>query len=259
VQALEVRNLVKSFGDVRAVDGISFTVPAGGVIYGLIGRNGAGKTTTIRTIMDIYLPDAGEVLFYGKPRGSDFHRRVSYLPEERGLYKGMTVLDNLLFLAEIKGVQPAVARPKALAYLERFELGSQTGAKIEKLSKGNQQKVQFIGAVLHEPELLVLDEPFSGLDPVNSELLKEMILELRQQGRAVVLSTHVMEMAERICDHVTMIDQGKLLLNASPATIKAQYSQCRVSLQASGDTDFLRSLPYVVSSVNSGDSMVVQV
>ncbi len=258
MKKLEVRNLVKGFGQTRAVDGINFTANAG-QIFGLVGRNGAGKTTTMRMISDIYLPDSGEILFDDAKRSENFHRQVGYLPEERGLYRFMSVMANLLFLAEIKGVPPEVAEPKALKYLQRFDLAKNAGSPLDRLSKGNQQKVQFIGTILHEPELVILDEPFSGLDPVNLNMFKDVIAELKQSGKIVILSAHQMDVAEKLCDHVALINQGKLLLNAPMAEIKRQYSQSVVSLSAEGDLSFIGTLPYVTSVHNFGQQITVQV
>lgn len=258
MKQLEVKGLVKTYGGTRAVDGISFVARAGQV-FGLVGRNGAGKTSTIRTIMDIYLPDAGEILFDGAPRTRDFRRSVGYLPEERGLYKSMSVIDNLLFLAEIKGVAADVARPRALGYLKRFDLEKQGTARVDSLSKGNQQKVQFIGTILHDPQLVILDEPFSGLDPVNTNLFRDVILELRGAGKVLMLSTHVMDVAERLCDHIALINRGTLLLNDTVSEIKQRHSRSAVTLQAEGDLAFLQALPYVIAVKPDGNTVTVHV
>jgi ABC-2 type transport system ATP-binding protein len=258
MKKLEVKNLVKSYGETKAVDDISFRAEAGQV-FGLVGRNGAGKTTTIRTIMDIYVPDSGEILFNGAKRMPDFHQRVGYLPEERGLYKFMSVIDNLLFLAEIKGVSVSVARPRAMEYLKRFDLAKQSRAALDSLSKGNQQKVQFIGTILHSPDLVILDEPFSGLDPVNTNLFKDVILDLKRAGKIVILSTHAMDIAERLCDSIALISKGSLVLNAPVSDIKQRYSQSMVSLHADGDLSFLAALPYVLSVEIFGNTTSVQV
>jgi len=194
MNALEVKNLCKSFGIVKAVDDVSFGVPEGS-IFGLIGRNGAGKTTTIRMMMNIYLPDAGEVFLRGEKVTAAFKDKVGYLPEERGLYKKMKVLDTLLYFAELKGKSGKEVERKAVEYLEKFELADRKLSKIEDLSKGNQQKVQFIATILHDPEFIILDEPFSGLDPINTNLLKEIILDLKRQGRVIIFSTHLMDFA----------------------------------------------------------------
>ena len=229
MNALEVKNLCKSFGIVKAVDDVSFGVPEGS-IFGLIGRNGAGKTTTIRMMMNIYLPDAGEVFLRGEKVTAAFKDKVGYLPEERGLYKKMKVLDTLLYFAELKGKSGKSVERKAVEYLEKFELADRKLSKIEDLSKGNQQKVQFIATILHDPEFIILDEPFSGLDPINTNLLKEIILDLKRQGRVIIFSTHLMDFAERLCDHITMIDQGKVLLSGSLKELKSKYGQKHVSL-----------------------------
>lgn len=258
MKKVELRNLVKFFGETKAVDNVSLSVNAG-EIFGLVGRNGAGKTTTIRMLMDIYVPDSGDVLYNGAKRPADFHTRAGYLPEERGLYPFMTVIDNLLFLAEIKGVSPAVARPKAMEYLRRFDLEGRSRSRINSLSKGNQQKVQFVGTILHDPDLVVLDEPFSGLDPVNSNLFKELILELKRAGKMVILSTHQMDIAERMCDHIALINKGQLVLNERMTDVKRRYSQSVVSLEAEGNLTFIESLPYVVSAQRVAELWSIQV
>lgn len=255
---LEVKGLKKAFGDKQAVDDVSFSADKG-TVFGLVGRNGAGKTTTIRMLMNIYWPDSGEILFNGAPRAEDFAGKVSYLPEERGLYKNMSVIDNLMFLAEIRDVEKPVAMERAKRYLERFELLAGVDMPVEKLSKGNQQKVQIIGSLLHDPQLIVLDEPFSGLDPVNTELLKDLIIELKAAGKLVIMSTHLMDIAEKLCDHIALINGGKLVLNASMTEIKRQYSKSKVTFDASGDLSFLNQLPYVESITQFGERTTVQV
>jgi len=189
--ALEVKDLTKSFDGIKAVDSVSFVIPEG-CVFGLIGRNGAGKTTTIRMMMNIYLPDSGEVLLRGVKVGQEFRDKVGYLPEERGLYKKMKVLETLLFFAELKGKKGKTIEKSAMEYLERFELTDRKNSKIEDLSKGNQQKVQFIATILHDPEFIILDEPFSGLDPINTNMLKEIILELKRRNKVIIFSTHLM-------------------------------------------------------------------
>src|SRR5690606_6264424 len=208
MHTLEVRNLCKSFGKLKAVDDVSFSVRPGEV-FGLIGRNGAGKTTTIRMMMNVFGPDSGEIRYAGKRVGEDFRRIVSYLPEERGLYKKMKVIDLLHFFLEIRGLTPQSVQGRMDDYLGRFSLDDRRQARIEDLSKGNQQKVQFIAAVLSDPEVLVLDEPFSGLDPVNTALLKDMVLELKQAGKVIIFSTHLMDVAERMCDSIALIHKGQ--------------------------------------------------
>ncbi len=216
---LELFDVRKTYGDFVAVSGVSMTVPAGS-IFGLLGPNGAGKTTTIRMMLDILAPDAGEVHFFGHPRCDEDLRRVGYLPEERGLYRKMTVVEQLLFLAEIRGLSRRTALPKVLDWLERVELGAWGKKKVEELSKGMQQKVQLIGTVLHEPELLILDEPFSGLDPLNQELFRQLLFDYRKMGRSILLSTHGMEFAERLCDQICLISRGRVVLSGDLREIK---------------------------------------
>lgn len=238
MNALEVKNLSKSFGSVHAVRDVSFSVPEGS-IFGLIGRNGAGKTTTIRLMMNIYMPDEGDVLLKGVKVGQEFKNKVGYLPEDRGLYKKMKVLDTLIYFASLKGKSGKDVQKKAMDYLKRFDLADRKLSKIEDLSKGNQQKIQFIITVLHDPDFIILDEPFSGLDPVNTNLLKDIILEMKQRGKVIILSTHLMDFAEKMCDHIAMIDHGKVILQGSLNEIKAKHALRNVSLSYDGDISFL--------------------
>jgi len=256
--ALEVRNLCKSFGKLKAVDNASFSVPEGAV-FGLIGRNGAGKTTTIRMMMNIYLPDSGEVLLRGSSIGKDFKDKVGYLAEERGLYKKMTVLDTLLYFAELKGKTGREINNKALYYLERFQLAERKLSKIEELSKGNQQKIQFISTILHDPEFIILDEPFSGLDPVNTNLLKEIILELKKQGKVIIFSTHLMDFAEKMCDNIAMIDSGKIILNSSLSKLKKDYGQKNISIVHEGDISFIKNLSFLEKLEDFGNYSGIRV
>ncbi|MEP6571717.1 MAG: ATP-binding cassette domain-containing protein [Gemmatimonadota bacterium] len=196
------------------------TVPRGG-IFGLLGPNGAGKSTTIRMLMDIIVPDAGKISLFGAERtGRDLSARIGYLPEERGLYKKMRVLDHLIFLGETKGLRRSVASAKASVWLERLGLSAWSGKKVEDLSKGMQQKVQFIGCLLHDPDLVILDEPFSGLDPVNSQVMKDVVVEIAREGRTVLFSTHIMEQAEKMCDRVVIIARGEKVIDGTLAEIK---------------------------------------
>jgi ABC-2 type transport system ATP-binding protein len=258
MNALEIRNLSKSFGSVKAVDNASFEVPEG-TIFGLIGRNGAGKTTTIRMMMNIYMPDAGEVILRGAKIGQDFKSKVGYLPEERGLYKKMKVLETLLFFAEVKGKTGKDVENRALNYLERFSLIDRKLSKIEDLSKGNQQKIQFITTILHDPEFIILDEPFAGLDPINVDLLIEIILEMKKKGKIVIFSTHLMDYAEKMCDYIAMIDYGKIILKGSLAKIKEKYAQQNISLTHEGDISFLENSPIVEKISDFGNSTGIRV
>jgi ABC-2 type transport system ATP-binding protein len=239
---LSVSDVVKTFGAVRAVDGISFTVQRG-TITGLLGRNGAGKTTTIRMITGIFLPDAGHIEWLGGAR--DARDRIGYLPEERGLYRQMKVTEHLLFLAEIRGKRgPDVVR-SAQRWLERFELWDKRDAKVEELSKGNQQKVQLIGTLLHEPELIILDEPQSGLDPVNMVLVRNLLRELKDEGRTILLSTHMMAEAEKMADEIILVHKGKVVLSGELDQVRGSFGKNTLHIDFDGDGKFLAGLPDV--------------
>ena len=245
-RVLSLLDVVKHYGKVKAVDGVSFEVAAGR-ITGLLGRNGAGKTTTLRMITGVLHPDRGAVELFGS--GVEAARdRLGYLPEERGLYRKMRVLDHLLFLAEIKGRPPASTRKAAERWLERFELGDKRDAKVEELSKGNQQKVQLAGALLFDPDLVVLDEPGSGLDPVNVVLVRRLLRELAAEGKAILLSTHQMGEAEKLCDEIVLIHAGKVVRAGPLADVKASGGRDAVHLEFEGDAAFLASLPGVASA-----------
>jgi ABC-2 type transport system ATP-binding protein len=236
--AIDIRNVVKRYEQHVAVRDLSLSVPRG-TVYGLLGPNGAGKTTTIRMILDIILPDSGSITVLGAPNTDRATLdRVGYLPEERGLYKKMQVRRVLLFLAELKGVKTAVANKRIDEWLERFSLvvGDRNwgDAKVDELSRGMQQKVQFIAALLHEPDLVILDEPFSGLDPINAQALKDAVLELRQRGKTVVFSTHVMDNAEKMCDSVAIIARGEKVLDGSVAGVKSAAGRRNIALSLAG-------------------------
>jgi len=243
-EVLAVRDVVKTFGAVRAVDGVSFSVRRG-TITGLLGRNGAGKTTTIRMITGIFLPDSGSIEWAGGVGGGDARDRIGYLPEERGLYKQMKVFELLLFLAEIKGRRGGDVAKSVDRWLDRFELRDKRDAKVEELSKGNQQKVQLIGTLLHDPELIILDEPQSGLDPVNMVLVRDLLRELKEEGRTILLSTHMMGEAERMADDIVLIHQGKVVLDGSLEQVKASFGKNTLHIDYEGDGDFLGALPDV--------------
>ncbi len=244
---LEVRGVSKTFGRVRAVDALSFTV-ARGTITGLLGRNGAGKTTTLRMINGIFLPDAGTIEVFGAGDAAVVRDRIGYLPEERGLYRKMKVIEQLLFLAEIKGHRPAAVKPRAEAWLKRFELWDKRLGKLEELSKGNQQKVQLIGALLHEPELVILDEPMSGLDPVNVVLVRSILKELKAEGRTILLSTHMMGEAEKMVDEIVLIHEGRAVLAGELEQVKGSFGSNTVHLAFEGDGAFLAAVPGVASA-----------
>ncbi|HEX5437003.1 MAG TPA: ATP-binding cassette domain-containing protein [Gemmatimonadaceae bacterium] len=236
--AVQIRNIAKQFATHQAVRDLSLTVPRG-TVYGLLGPNGAGKTTTIRMLLNIIAPDSGSITVLGQPHTSEgVLDRVGYLPEERGLYKKMEVRRVLRFLAELKGVRRKVADPRITDWLERLGLTTPEKdwgeAKVDELSRGMQQKVQFIGTLLHDPELVILDEPFSGLDPINAQALKDAVVDLKREGRTVIFSTHLMENAERMCDAVCIIAHGEKVLDGPVSAVKAEAGDRRVALDLGG-------------------------
>ncbi len=232
---LSVENISKTFGDTKAVEEVAFEVERGD-IFGLLGANGAGKTTTVRMILDIIAPDTGTISWSGTPVATLPRRVFGYLPEERGLYPDMKVGEQLRFFAEIRGLSKNEAKKNADSWLERLEITHYFDKEVRELSKGNQQKVQFIASVLHEPELMVLDEPFSGLDPVNNELLKETISELGDRGTTILLSTHDMERAEELCESVALIHDAKLAFAGSVADLRRRHKEsATLRLDFSGD------------------------
>ena len=232
--AVEVSHIVKSFADKVAVDDLSFSV-ASGEMFGLIGPNGAGKTTTIRMMMDIIKPDSGEVTILGEKLSEAAKNRLGYLPEERGLYRKLSVLESIVYLASLKGVDKHSAAEKADELLNQTGMLASKNKKIEELSKGMSQIIQFIVTIIHDPQLVILDEPFAGLDPVNTELLKEMLADLRNQGKAVILSTHQMNQVEELCDRILMINNGKDVLYGDLSEIKSRYRGNSVLLGFKGE------------------------
>ncbi|MFN2499420.1 MAG: ABC transporter ATP-binding protein [Pyrinomonadaceae bacterium] len=228
-----LRNVSKRFGDFTAVNDLSLVVQPGR-IFGLLGPNGAGKTTTIRMIVNIFAPDSGTVELFGAPITPPTQDRIGYLPEERGLYKKMKVGDQLKFFAELKNVSGKEAETRIDRWLERLKISEWKGKKSSELSKGMQQKVQFITTVLHEPDLLILDEAFSGLDPVNVDLIKQIVLELKQAGKTIIFSTHQMEVAERICDDICLINRSRKILEGSIREVKRGFARNAISLRLSG-------------------------
>ena len=254
---IDLRNVSKSFASVRAVDDVSFSVRPG-TITGLLGRNGAGKTTTLRMINRVLLPDTGTIELFGSANDASARDRIGYLPEERGLYRKMKILEQLLFFAEIKSRRPAEARADAEEWLKRLELWDKRDAKLEELSKGNQQKVQLIGAMLHGPELLILDEPMSGLDPVNVVLIRRMLREQRAAGRTILLSTHMMGEAEKMADDIVLIHQGKVVLHGELAGVRASFGRNTVHLAFDGDGAFLEKLPGVARASVTNNAAELQ-
>ncbi len=235
--AVRVDHVTKRFAGHTAVKSLSFEVPAGG-IFGLLGPNGAGKSTTIRMMMDIIEPDEGKVVLFGSQKAPrDISERLGYLPEERGLYKKMRVLEHLAFLGEVKGLGAADAKRRAGKWLERLGLQDWALKKVEDLSKGMQQKVQFAGTLLHDPDLVILDEPFSGLDPVNAQVMKDVVVEIAKSGRTVLFSTHIMEQAEKMCDRIVIIARGEKVVDGSLAEVKAEFGGNHVALGFTHDKE----------------------
>jgi ABC-2 type transport system ATP-binding protein len=239
---VDLQHVTKRFSGHTAVRDLSLRVPRASV-YGLLGPNGAGKTTSIRMMMNIIVPDEGTIrLFDMGDSGRDLSHRIGYLPEERGLYKKMRVLDLLVFLAEIKGVDRRSAKRQARQWIEELGLGDWALKRVNDLSKGMQQKVQFIATVLHEPELLILDEPFSGFDPVNTQIMKDVVVKLARNGTTVLFSTHIMEQAEKLCDSVCIIAKGNKVLDGRLAEIKREHGGRTVAIAVDGGEDELRTI-----------------
>jgi len=230
---VEVSHLSKSFGATQAVDDVTFAVEQG-EIFGLLGPNGAGKTTTIRLMLDIFKPDHGTVSILDGPMTESKKARIGYMPEERGLYQEMQLERCLIYLAGLKGVPAAEARQRVLGYLERFDLAQHRHKKVKELSRGMQQKSQIINTVLHEPELLIVDEPFSGLDPVNTKLVKDLMDEMRQKGTTIIMSTHMMHQVEELCDRIVLINHGRNVLYGPLNQIRRAYAGHAVLVRVDG-------------------------
>ena len=244
--AIDVRNVSKRYAEHVAVRDLSLAVPTGSV-YGLLGPNGAGKTTTIRMLLNIIAPDQGTITLFGQPNyGDGVTDRIGYLPEERGLYKKMQVRRVLLFLAELKGVPAKVANARIDEWLERLSLKTPEKdwglSKVDELSRGMQQKVQFIGTLLHDPDLIILDEPFSGLDPINSQALKDTIVDLKRRGKTVIFSTHLMDNAERLCDSVCIIAHGDKVLDGTVTGVKAEHGGKTIALSVDGGSSAISTI-----------------
>jgi len=238
VDAISLENVTKSYESVTAVSGVNLRVRQGGVL-GLLGPNGAGKTTTIRMVMNILVPDEGSIRVMGQPVTDKTRESIGYLPEERGLYQRMGVRSHIVFLGALRGLSETEASRRAGEWLDRFGLGSWSEKKVADLSKGMQQKVQFITAIIHQPPLIILDEPFSGLDPVNAAAVKDIMLEMRDRGSTIVLSTHRMEQVEKLCDSICLIDHGHNVLEGELRAIKQSYGKNTVHFEFSGPDNFL--------------------
>lgn len=252
MHAIEIRHISKRFGAVTAVEDLTLDVPEGS-IYGFIGPNGSGKTTTIRMILNILLPDQGEVLVLGRASHSSVRDDVGYLPEERGLYKRMTVRRVLRYYGQLKGRSAAELDPLITHWLDRLQLGAWADKRVQTLSKGMSQKVQFIAAIVSNPKVLILDEPFSGLDPLNANALRDAVLEIRRRGTTVVFSTHDMSTAERMCDRIFMIFKGRKVLDGTLDDIQAQYGQDTVRIRTAGGAPVLSRFSEIEEIIDHGN------
>ncbi|HEX7999271.1 MAG TPA: ABC transporter ATP-binding protein [Pyrinomonadaceae bacterium] len=251
---LTLNGVTKRYDDFIAVNDLSLAVRAGR-IFGIIGPNGAGKTTTIRMIVNITAPDEGRIELFGQQMSAELQNRIGYLPEERGLYKKMKIVDQLRFFGELKNITGRAADEAIDRWLERVKLAEWKNKKADELSKGMQQKIQFIAAVLHDPALLILDEPFSGLDPVNVELLKEVVLELKAEGKTIIFSTHQMETAEKMCDDICMINRSRKVLDGSLREVKRSFGRNSVALRLEGGDSVLDDKTLVAQVERHSDEL----
>jgi ABC-2 type transport system ATP-binding protein len=247
---VELQNVRKAYDTKIAVADLSFTIEPGSM-FGLLGPNGSGKTSSIRMMIGITIPDSGTISLFGQPFHRGLLKRVGYLPEERGLYKKMKVMDQLIFLGQLHGLDAATASKRAHVWCDKLQITEAIHKKTEELSKGMQQKIQFISTLLHEPELIIMDEPFSGLDPVNAVLLMDTLVDLRKQGRTILFSTHRMDQVEKLCDKICLIHNSHLVLSGSMREIKTRYPVNRVLINFTGDDSFLNH-PTIHSAKNYG-------
>jgi ABC-2 type transport system ATP-binding protein len=254
---VELERIRKSYNGLVAVDDLSFSISAG-QIFGLLGPNGAGKTSTIRMMIGITEPDAGAVRIFGAPITRDALRHVGYLPEERGLYRRMTVRANLEFLGQLTGLSTTISDQRMEAWAARLEISDWLERRVEELSKGMQQKIQFVAALIHDPELIVMDEPFAGLDPVNAIQLRDVLLSLKALGKSILFSTHRMDQIEKLCDSICLIDRGKAVLTGSLSEIKAGYGRRFVQIDYDGDGAFLADNPAIESLNDYGNHAELQ-
>ena len=253
MKVLEVRSVSKSYSHHKALDDVSLSVPEGH-IFGLLGPNGAGKTSLIRIINQITMPDQGDVLFKGNSLSSEHIKAIGYLPEERGLYKKMKVGEQALYLAQLKGLSTAEAKTALKEWFKKFDIEPWWDKTVEDLSKGMAQKVQFITTVLHRPKLLIFDEPFSGFDPINANIIKDEIIKLKEQGTSIIFSTHRMESVEELCDHIALIDKSKKILDGPVQQIKENFKQQIYAVDfSSSNLDFLNALPEPFKLINKNN------
>jgi ABC-2 type transport system ATP-binding protein len=249
--AVELRGIRKSYDHFVAVDRLSLNIHEGSV-YGLLGPNGAGKTSTIRMMIGITMPDEGEVYLFGEKFHREQLHRIGYLPEERGLYKKMKVMDHLIFLGRLHGLHEQEAHKRSRAWAERLQISEWTNKKVEELSKGMQQKIQFIATLLHDPDMVIMDEPFSGLDPANAVMLKDVLIELKKAGKTILFSTHNMDQVERLCDSICLVDHGNPVLEGDLKKIKSSYGKNHIQMEYEGNPQ-LEGSPLVQSFNNYGN------
>ncbi|HOP49723.1 MAG TPA: ATP-binding cassette domain-containing protein [Ignavibacteriales bacterium] len=259
---VEIKNLKKTFGNIVAVNNLSFTIPKNS-IFAIIGRNGAGKTTTLRIMLDIYQPDNGEITYHFNDKtitskSTELPKYISYLPEERGLYKKMTVWDTLIFFAELRNVISKKTQKMIENYLEIFDLKDRKNAKIQDLSKGNQQKIQFIATIITNPEIIILDEPLSGLDPININIIKDIIYEQKQAGKTIVYSTHLIDFAEKISDSILFIDEGKNILSGNIEDVKANFAKSNVILSTESNIEEIDLNNFIENIASFGKSKSIK-
>lgn len=254
---VELAGVTKAYESKVAVRDLSLSIDAG-QMFGLLGPNGAGKTSSIRMMMGITMPDSGTIKLFGKPFERASLERVGYLPEERGLYKKMKVIEQLVFFGELHGLAAAEARKRANDWAKRLDIDEALSKKTEELSKGMQQKIQFIGALLHDPGLIVMDEPFSGLDPVNAKLLEQTLLELKDGGKAIIFSTHRMDQVEKLCDSICLIDGGRPVLQGPLKQVKARFGKNHVQIEYEGNDEFLQQSQLVKAYNNYGNYVEVR-
>ncbi len=258
MEKIVIKNVSKSYGEVKAVDNLSLSIESG-KIYGILGPNGAGKTTTIRMLLNIISPDSGEIFIEGKPFEESMKDRIGYLPEERGLYRKMKVKDTLCFFAELKGMKPKDAQKAAKEWVEKIGLEDWFERKIEELSKGMQQKIQFVSSIIHNPDIIIFDEPFSGLDPLNTEMLLDIMIEMKRKGSTILFSTHILEHAEKLVDSVTLIKKGKNVLSGTLEEIKNEFSANIFRIGLEDENPKIGEFPYVKNLTNFGKEYEVEV
>jgi ABC-2 type transport system ATP-binding protein len=258
MDVLQIRQITKHYGDKTAVNGVGFSVKRG-EIFGLLGGNGAGKTTTMRMVLGLIYPDSGDIWYDGKPYHKELRKQMGYLPEERGLYPKIKVCDQILYLAELRGMSRKKADANLKHWLERFNVPEYYNKKVEELSKGNQQKIQFIAAVIHDPSILILDEAFSGLDPVNAELLKETVKTLRDEGKSILFSSHRMDHVEELCENICILHRSNIVLSGRLRDIKNSYPRERIVLETEGEVTGLERVPGVVSVANKANGWDIRI